>query len=69
MFARGSEITLASMRVYALAEIGDRLALDVLVRREDAFAVLEELLTYEPDGAGTLFVVPIELDEQDMSAN
>jgi hypothetical protein len=55
------------MRAYVLAELGDRLAVDVLLRREDAWAALEELLEGEPDG--TLFVAPIELDEREMSAN
>ena len=57
------------MRAYVLAELGDRLAVDVLLRREDAWAALEELLAGEPDWPGTLFVAPIELDEREMSAN
>jgi hypothetical protein len=57
------------MRVYALAEAGDRLAIDVLVRRKDAFAALEEIIRDEPNWTGTLFVVPIELDERDVSVN
>jgi hypothetical protein len=57
------------MRAYALVELGDRLAIDVLLRREDAWAVLEEILEDEPDWAGTLFVAPIELDDRHVSAN
>jgi hypothetical protein len=57
------------MRAYVLAELGDRLAVDVLLRREDAWAALEEMLEGEPGCAGTLFVAPIELDEREMSAN
>ena len=57
------------MRAYVLAEIGDRLAMDILLRREDAWAALEEILEGDPDWAGTIFVAPIELDEREMSAN
>jgi hypothetical protein len=57
------------MRAYVLAELGDRLAVDVLLRREDAWAALEEILEDAPGWAGTLFVAPIELDEREMSAN
>jgi hypothetical protein len=57
------------MRAYALAEIGDRLAVDLFVRREDAFEALDEALRDEPQWAGALFVAPIELDERDVSCN
>lgn len=57
------------MRVYALADVGDRLAVDVFVRREDAFAALDDALEDEPDWAGTLFVAPIELGDREMSLN
>jgi hypothetical protein len=57
------------MRAFALAEIGRNEAIDVYLRREDAWAALEEILNDAPDWAGVLFVVPIELDERDMSAN
>jgi hypothetical protein len=57
------------VRVYALADLGDRLALDVYVRREDAFAGLEEFLRDQPDCARFLHVVPIELDERMFSPN
>lgn len=43
------------MRAYALAEIGDPLAIDVLLRREDAWAMLKEILNDDPAWAGTLF--------------
>ena len=65
----GGRPTLVSVRAYVLAELGDRLAMDVLLRREDAWAALEEILEGEPDWAATLFVAPIELDEREMSAN
>ena len=61
--------TFAGMRVYALVEIGERLAVDVLVRREDAFAMLEEERADESSAFGNLYVVPIELDERNLSAN
>ena len=57
------------MRAYVLAELGDRLAVDVLLRREDAWAALEEILKDEPDWAGLLYVAPIELDSRQVSAN
>jgi hypothetical protein len=57
------------MRVYALADINDRVAVDVYVRREDAFADLEEILRDEPDWVGLLYVAPIELDDRDVSSN
>jgi hypothetical protein len=55
------------MRAYVLVEIGDRLAVDVLLRREDAWDALGEILEDEPDSL--LYVAPIELDERNMSAN
>ena len=57
------------MRAYALAEIGDQLAIDVLLRREDAWAMLEQIINSEPEWEGMLFVAPIELDERAMSSN
>jgi hypothetical protein len=57
------------MRAYALADICDRLAVDIYLPREDAFAELEEVLRDEPDWAGLLYVTPIELDERDVSLN
>jgi hypothetical protein len=38
------------MRAYALAEIGDREAVDVFLRREDAFAALEDAVRTSPTG-------------------
>ena len=61
--------TLPRMRAFALAEIGDREAIDVFLRREDAWAALAEILRMSPDWAASLFVVPIELDERDVSLN
>jgi hypothetical protein len=57
------------MRAYALADVGDHLAVDVFLRREDAFEALEDALRDEPRWAGNLHVVPIELDERDVSLN
>ena len=57
------------MRAFALAEIGRSEAIDVYLRREDAWAALEEILNDEADWAGALFVTPIELDERELSLN
>jgi hypothetical protein len=57
------------MRAYALVEAGDNQAVDVFVRREDAIAALEAALRDEPEWVGLLSVVPIELDERELSAN
>jgi hypothetical protein len=57
------------MRAYVLAELGDSLAVDVFVRKEDAFKVLEDATSDEPSWAGMLFVAPIELGERELSAN
>jgi hypothetical protein len=51
------------MRAWALVELGDSKAVDVFVKREEAFDALEDALRDEPDWAGALYVVPIELDE------
>jgi hypothetical protein len=42
---------------------------DVFVRREDAFAALEDAIKDEPDWAGLLSVVPIEPDGAGISLN
>jgi hypothetical protein len=57
------------MRAYVLADIGDRLAVDVLLNCEDAWAALDEIREEQPEWARTLFVVPIELDERHLSLN
>jgi hypothetical protein len=57
------------VRAYALAEIRDDNAVDVFVRREDAFAALEDAINDEPDWARILYVAPIELDEREVSPN
>jgi hypothetical protein len=57
------------MRAYVLAELGDRLAGHVYVRKEDAFEALEDATRDEPSWAGMLFVAPIELDERDVYLN
>lgn len=43
-------------------------AVDVFLRREDADAALAECLRDEPGWVDVLSVVPIELDERDVSA-
>lgn len=69
MFVRRSPGSILSpMEAYALAELGERLAVDVFVRREDAFAALDDALTHEPQWAATLFIAAIEL-EQEFSLN
>jgi hypothetical protein len=52
-----------------LAQIGDSQAIDVFLRCEDAFAALQGCLRDEPDWTGLLYVLPIELDEREVSAN
>jgi hypothetical protein len=47
--------------------MGDPQAVDVFVRREDAFAALEDAIKDEPDWAGVLYIETIELDEGDVS--
>jgi hypothetical protein len=41
----------------------------VFLRREDAFAALQDCIRDEPEWAGLLYVDPIELDERDVSPN
>jgi hypothetical protein len=50
------------VRAYALAQLGDDLAINVFVRRDEAWAALEDALRDKPAWAGMLFVAPIELD-------
>ena len=57
------------MRAYALVETGDDQAVDVFVRYEDALQALEDAASEEPSWAGTILVVPIELDERATSSN
>jgi hypothetical protein len=57
------------MRAFALTEIGRNEAIDVYLRREDAWAALEEILNEKRDWAGALCVTPIELDERESSLN
>lgn len=59
-----SEFSFGPMRAYALVELGDDQAVDVFVRREDAFAALDDAIKDEPDWAGMLSVVPIELESR-----
>jgi hypothetical protein len=40
------------VRAYALVEIGDPNAIDVYLRREDAFDALQDILGDEPDWTG-----------------
>jgi hypothetical protein len=55
------------VQAWALVEIGDDHAVDVFVRQEDAFPALEDAVSDEQSWARTLLVVPIQLDERDMS--
>jgi hypothetical protein len=57
------------MRAYVVAELGDRLAVEVFVRKEDAFEALEDARSDEPGWANMVFVAPIELDERNVSDN
>jgi hypothetical protein len=57
------------MRAYALVELGDSQAIEVFLRSDDAFTALADALSDEPDWIYLLSVVPIELDEREMSAN
>jgi hypothetical protein len=50
-------------------EIGDEQAVDVFVRKEDAFHALEDVMRNEPSWIGNFFVTPIELDESKPSTN
>ena len=58
-----------TVRAFALVEVGHRQAIDLFVRREDAYAALENTLGDEPDWTDLLSVGPIELDGRDLSAN
>jgi len=57
------------VRDWALVGIGHEQAVDVFVRKEDAFQALEDAISDEPDWAGKLLVAPIELDESDPSSD
>jgi hypothetical protein len=57
------------VRAYALVELGDSEASTCSLGEEDARLALEGALRDEPDWTGLLSVVPIELDEQSVSAN
>ena len=46
------------MRAYALAELGDHLAVDVFVRKEDAFDALNDAVSDEPACGDWVIVVP-----------
>ena len=67
--ARVRDVTLARMRAYALAELGDRLSLHVFIRREDAFAALDDASDDEVQCPRIQFIAPIELDKLDISTN
>jgi hypothetical protein len=57
------------VRAYALVEIGDYQAVDVFLRKDEAFRALEDSVRDEADWAGLLYVAPIELDERNLSTN
>jgi len=63
------DVTLVRMRAYAVAELGDRLALHVFIRREDAFAALDDASDDEAQCPRIQFVAPIDLDKLDISTN
>jgi hypothetical protein len=56
------------LRVFALVEVGERQAIDLYVRREDAYAVLDEVLRAEPEWIH-LHVLPLDLGEAEFSLN
>jgi hypothetical protein len=51
------------------SQLGDHLAVDVFVRKEDAFDALNDAVSDEPAWGDLLYVQPIELDERDVSPN
>jgi hypothetical protein len=55
------------MQAFALVELGDNEAIDIFLRREDAYDALNEVLAGEPQWLCLLYVTPIELDERNMS--
>jgi hypothetical protein len=57
------------VRAYALVELGDSESIDLFLREEDARRALDDILSDEPEWAGSLYVEPVELDERDVSAN
>ncbi len=58
------------MEAYALVSAwSPEEAIDVYLRRDDAETALAEVVWDEPEWESILSVVPIELDERDVSAN
>jgi hypothetical protein len=57
------------VQAFALVELGDNEAIDVFLRREDAYDALNEVLADEPQWVSLLYVAPIELDERELSLN
>jgi hypothetical protein len=57
------------MRAYLLVELGDREAIELFLREEDACEALEAGLRDEPHWAESLYVTPIDLDEHEVSLN
>ena len=58
------------MKAYALVTAVDPTeAVDVFLRREDAEAALDDCLCDEPEWVDVLSVVPVDLDERDVSPN
>jgi hypothetical protein len=57
------------VQAYALVEAGHREAVGIYLWRADADRELKEILADEPDWAGLFYVVPIELDERNVSNN
>jgi len=54
-------VTLLSVPAWALVEVGDREAIDVFLRQEDAEQALADCLNDEPQWCGRLYVEEIEL--------
>ena len=57
------------MRLYALVEAGDREAIDVYLREQDAERAPEDCLRGEPQWRGRLEVTEVELDHRRTSLN
>jgi hypothetical protein len=57
------------VRAFALVELGDSEAVDLFLREEDARRALDEILSDEPEWAGSLYVEPVEFDERFFSTN
>ena len=57
------------MRLYALTELHDPVATELLITEEDARRALEDCLRDEPGWHGLLEVTEVELDHEHTSLN